>query len=353
MAPDDKTSDNSLHLTNNDSMVVPCLVYQEQGDKIVSLIASWNTNTGTLDISQDQAFSVSKSEQNRFVVTWDGGNNFILPDACAPSVQYRSSTKLIPLTPIDKQEVFLGENIKLTKVNKPNGDMEKYTVEIKFDGKKTTKDIYLDMKYQNKSGKSYDLNPFDLSFAYFDGQYAYFTFVRPLDEETKFILVKYNLASDEKSLNIIASGNQLTPSALFLQNSVENIGGKFYSHTDDGLGFFDINQNKFIDLKNLSYNCWNFIPSTVDEEIYIKFLSVIGVYNDILIVSVPVKTGNNNEALYCAVKDEQIIAAVYIHDQIMKLMDANKNVKSEINLKELKINNSTPLAFPCKNGTNG
>ncbi|NLD50876.1 MAG: hypothetical protein GX660_27350, partial [Clostridiaceae bacterium] len=235
--------------------------------------------------------------------------------------------------------------IRLIRIDKPSGDTEKYIAEIECNEKKISKDIHLEMNYQDESGKSYDLKPKELSFAYSDGKYAYFIFVRPLDGENKFISVKYNLANDEKSLNIVASGSQLTPSALFLQNSVENIGGKFYSHTDGGLGFFDINQNKFEFLKDLSYNCWNFMPSTVDEEIYVRSLNVIGVYNDILIVSVPVNTGKTNEALYCAVKDEQIIAAIYRHDHIMQLMDENKNVKSEINLKE-------PLAFPCKNAMN-
>lgn len=350
----DKALNNSNTIDN--TIAIPCLVYQEQGDKIAAILANWNIDSGTLNISKDQAFTCNKddlhyTERARFPVSWDGSNNFILIDSCIPSDQRKSNTQLIPSGKKSKQEILLGENIRLTKIRKPNGDFDKYTIETEFYGKKVSKDIRLDMKYQDKSGKSYDLNPNDLSFTYSDGKYAYFIFARPLNEEEGLVSVKYDLSTDGKSLNTIAANKQLDPEALFLQDSVENIGGKFYSHTSDGIGMFDINQNKFEYLKSLSYDCKNYIGAQLQfvPEDHPMHFDVMGLYNNILIVSVPTDTYNKD--LICAVQNNKIIGAVYIQDQNMKLMDANKNVKSEINLKELRLIDS-PLSFPGKNGSN-
>lgn len=347
-----KALENSNSSIKNNTVVIPCLVYQEQGDKIVALIANWKIDSGMLDIGKDQAFSFNKNDNGtRLPVTWDGSNNFILTDSCVPSDQYRSSTKLIPLFGTGKPVIFLGENIMLTKVNKPSGELDKYSVETEVNGEKISRDIRLDMKYQDKSGKSYDLNPNDLSFTYSDGKYAYFIFAGPVTSEIGLTSVKYNLVTDETSLSRIATDKQLDIGVPFGQYSVENIGEKFYTPTSDGIGMFDVYQNKFEYLKSLSDDCKNYIGAQLQfpPEDHPMYFNVMGLYNDILIVSVP--TDTYNEDLFCAVKGNKIIGAIYIQGQTMKLMDANKNVKSEINLKELKLS-SCPLSFPSKNGAN-
>lgn len=342
-----KGLDASIRSVRNDT-VIPCLVYQEQGDKVVALIAKWKLESGTLDIGKEQAFSLNNKNDTSFPMTWDGGNSFVLPDSYVLSDQYKSSSKLIPQS---KQKAFLGENIKLTIYDKPNGNFDKYAVEVEYNGEKIRKEIRLNLKYQDKSGNSYNLVPNELAFTYAEDKYAYF-FYRPVTNAVGFIAVKYNLVTNEKSLNTIAdeAEQQLFAGNDFNQGSVENIGGEFYSFTSDGIGMVDVNQNKFKYLKELSENCKNYMVSTVEENEYPRYLGVSGEYKCILIISVPVKTGKTNEALYCAVKDNKIIAAIYIQDHIMQLMDANKNIKSEINLKEKKLNSYMPLSFPVKNG---
>lgn len=345
-----KTSIGQNVLDSGKSLTIPCLLYQDQNDRVVAVKANWNIDSGTMDISKDEVFSFNKNDKVRFPEKWDGANNIVLAESYVPSAKYSASSKLIPLCN-SKQAIFMGENIKLTKSNKANGELDKYSIEVSLNGEKISKDIRLDMKYQDKSGKSHDLNPFDLSFTYFDGNNAYFIYARPFGDEIGLISVKYNILTDEKTLTKIATNKNLDSETLLLQDTIENIGENFYTPTSFGLGVFNVNQNKFEYLEKLSNDCNNFIISTTKSE-FPAYFGIFGVYNDILIVSVPVCTGKTNESLYCAIKDNKIIAAIYRQDQIMKLMDANKNVKSEINLKELKLNSDMPLAFPGKNGLN-
>ncbi len=348
--PNSPNQENMYQNDNvHDEIIIPCLVYEENGYVIDSLVASWNTSAGTLNISEKKAYSFNKNDEVR-CFTWNGNDCFLLSDTCVPSSQYLISTELFPLDAKSKQEVLFGDNIKLFK--KLPDEPNVYSIQTEIDGQIQTKDIQLkDTKYQDSSGKYYDLNPFDLSFTYADGVYAYFIFIRPIDHENKFIVIKYNLASNESMINIISSDSQLTPSSLFLQKDVVNINERFYSHTDKGIGALDLVQSKFTYLIELSQECWSFIPSTIKSDIYISSLSVIGAYNDILLVSVPVNTGKSDESLICATRDNKIIGAIYRHDHIMQFYDKDKNLKSELNF-EGNIGYGSQLIFPTKNNTN-
>lgn len=330
-------------------LTIPCLIYREQNNQTVAVKASWDIGAGALDISQDEVFFFSNTEPARFPEIWDGANNIVLVDSYVPSAQYNAHSKLVPKSD-SAQAIFWGENIQLTKIPKTDGELDKYRIEVSHDGQAISKDIRPDMQYQDQSGQSYDLNPNDLSFTYFDGENAFFVYTRSMDNGIGLLSLKYNILTDEKSLTEIPT-HDLCPETLLLQNTIENIKTRFYTPTYNGIGVFDIGRNKFEYMENLSNDCNNYIKSTAKSEFH-QYMNILGVYNDILIVSVPVHTGKTDESLYCAIKDNKIIAAIYRQDQIMKFMDANKKIKSEINLQKLKLKPDMPLAFPGKNGLN-
>ncbi|MDH7577876.1 MAG: hypothetical protein QHH75_08650 [Bacillota bacterium] len=332
---------------------LPCLVYQQQGEKITAIKANWDIKNGKLNISKDdEAFSFDAKNSYKIPEYWDGKDKFIIPDFCRPSDNYKKTIKLIPLKAKGQQkDIFIGDNIEVEKIKKDTGELEKYRITAKKDGDIITKEVKFDINYKNDSGKEIPLDPIgDLSFVYYDGENAYFVYVRQL---FSIFIVKYNMLTGKQTVNEIKlPDDTIDFQTIFLQDTVENVGKKFYAPTVDGIGLLDLHNNTFAKLDDITNKCKNFIKSTGHGEVPEYFL-ISGIYNDqVLVVGVPVHTGQTYEHLYCAIKDNQIIGAIYRQNQMLLVMDNNKNIKSRINMKEMNIRGDVPLAFPGKNGLN-
>ncbi len=333
---------------------IPFLLFCNSLDNpanVSTKIAKWDLITSKITVDNEAAYITDPNISIDDVrpIYWDGGDKFVVMKGCNVGDKFKNTTEVFSRD--RSSRIIWGENIKLIQKFGEKGKI--YEFEFYKDGKKVTQKV--DLNYLYKSNGKKELigdNELVHSIA-FDGT-TISTLFSVMDENNEIIFLNAKYSIQDKKLvweNIkLGKDCGLGPGLEPLPLTSMRIKNNYYFGLCNGIGKIDLDNRKYFKFDQLEGDCMSVVKG-LKENPMPREITIIGKYNDFLILDVPVYTGKgftttNYESLFCAIKDGKVVGSLYLVNDIIQVYDKNKKMISKTDLKGYQISKCPKIYFP-------
>lgn len=321
--------------------IIPFLTFSnDSNNKVLAKLSYWNLKNSTVDFTDKVVYTAVPTESNDFIepVVWDGDKRFVLHKTSSSEEEFKENAKVIENYTMN---TIYGRNIEAVKnmdidgktkdysllLNSENGIIEKkvaFLLSIKDEKNNDIvvgeQDIPSYIDYDDKTGE------ITFIFKYFFETYTNIYVARCNVNNTDMIGWKEIMLSEE-----IKTGGNYTP---YPNNSVL-IGSKYYIQSLSSFAEVDLDKKASNTLDDLSKECRSVVKEGSFEPDFPKDILPVGVYKDILILNLPISMDADIEYLMCAYRGNEFLGAIHLkNDETWNIIDSNKKVISEINVKD-------------------
>lgn len=342
------------NVTEIEGIQIPFLLYENDTNLklLKSKLAYWSLVDGKIDL-EDDLYSVSFSENSPsdFVkpIAWDG-TNFVLH-------------KSVKVNGIDKKNYEIaksftmcntwGRNIKMETILDKSGQIKEHMMSLKTkDGIIKNKALYLYKKTKDEFGNEFIIGE-DSSCVDFDQETGdIINLCMDRISGSNLYVARSNIKNTEDiNWTKISFPKKVTSRGNYSPDFTNSIlvGNKYYIQTDNGLAEVDIERNKFRLLTEVENECKNIVKEGSFDTGYQEGIRPVGVFKDILILSVPVCSDTSLEFLMCAYKNNKFVGGVHLkRDQKWDIINHKKEIVSTIDFskKDLEPQLGEYLTFP-------
>lgn len=348
------TKDHTDIFINNSpksQVLVPFLTYyNETNNKVKGKISYWDLNNGKVNLTDKVVYTAIPMEDNDYVepITWDGNKEIVLHKTSIPDSEFKEKAKIIKKYTMD---IVIGRNIEVKRNLDKNKKVKDYNLYLHDENGIIEKKSAFLLKAKDDKNNDIIVGEEDVP-SYVDynrktGEII-FVFKYSFETHTNIYVARCNTNNMDK-INwdeIKLSEGNYTPCT---HNSAL-IGSKYYIQSYLSLAEIDLFKNESKMLDNLTKECRSIVKEGSFKPDFPKDIIPVGVYENILILKVPVSTDTNLEYLMCAFKNNEFLGAIHLKsDDTWSVIDSNKKVISEINLKDKNLYkrfNSHFLYFP-------
>lgn len=350
------TNTNSQLNSNADnqsgsSRSIPFLTYyQDENGKIDAKLSMWNIDQGSVTLSDDLVYSAKKAPEDDRVepITWDGNKKLLLHKTSAPEGLYTAESKVIEKYTVDS---IYGRDITAVRNLTADGKTSDYDLFLNCSDGVVKKKIKA--QYQNIDGKKkniigegdvpcnidFDRNTGEISliFHYYEDGHGFLYIGKCNIADTDNIHWKRIVLPDAEETG---GGYIPTPYNTVL------IGSTCYLQSGPSLTEVDMDTGKY----KVDDSLINVCKSTVQEGSFVpdfqKSITPVGVYNDILILSIQVSGETNLEHLICAVEYGEFKGAIHIkQDEVWEVINSEKEVAGIIDNKNKRLYKEFDIDF--------
>ncbi|NJD04008.1 MAG: hypothetical protein FIA99_15745 [Ruminiclostridium sp.] len=342
-------------------VVVPFLTYynNKEGKEVIAKLSYWDLKNNKVNFT-DKVVYTTFLNVNSIVepIMWDGNKKIVSFKNSTPDNEYKNSTKVIKDLRFDTiygRNIEAKKNLDINRVNKdksfyPNKDYNLFL--NNEDGSIIEKKVAFLFKTKDENSNEIVIGEVDIpSYVDYNNKIGEITFIFKYFFQThsSLFVAKCNADNIEKinwqeirlSKEIIAGGG-LTP---YPSTSVL-IGSKYYIQSSLSFAEVDLDKKQSRILDDVSKICrsivkeGNFVPD------YPKDIKPVGIYDDILILNIPVSSDTGMEYLICAFKNNIFLGAIHLrYNDMWSIIDQNKKIIEEINVKDKNLYKEFNLNF--------
>ncbi|KXG74882.1 hypothetical protein [Thermotalea metallivorans] len=334
--------------------LIPFLAYYHEPDnKVAAKLAYWDLNHNKVNFTDKLVYI---AEDLNFVepVIWDGNSRLVLRKTSYPADEFKEKTEFIKDYTMN---TVYGRNIEAKRNLDDNPDpvqqkVKDYSLYLHNNhGIIERKAVFL-LKTKDDKGNDVVIGEEDYpSYVDYNKETGEITFIFKyfFETHTSIYVAKCNAANinkihwDEIRLTKgIKTGGNYTP---YPNNSVL-IGSKYYIQSFLSLAEIDLNKKESKVLDHMAKECRSIVKEGSFVPEFPKDILPIGVYEDVLILSLPVSTDTGIEYLLCAFQNNEFQGAIHLKiDDTWNVIDSNKKNVSEISVKDKKLFKRFNAAF--------
>jgi len=356
MTKDTTAAEQVTNEANEAQELIPFLTfYNDSNNKVLAKLSYWNLKNSTIDFTDKLVYTALPTESNDFIepVVWDGDKRIVLHKTSSSEGEFKEKAKVIENYTMN---TIYGRNIEAVKnmdsagnakdynlfLNGEKGIIEKkavFLLRIKDDKNNDIvvgeQDVPSYIDYDDKTGE------ITFIFKYYFATYINIYVARCNVNNMDMIGWKEIKLSEQ-----IQTGGNYTP----YPNNSALIGSKYYIQSLLSFAEVDLDKKASKTLDDLSKECRSVVKEGSFKPDFPKDILPVGVYNDILILNLPISTDTDLEYLMCAYRGEEFLGAIHLKgDGTWNIINSDKKVITEINAKDkgmYKRFNSDYLYFP-------
>lgn len=325
---------------------VPFLTYyKESSNKVTAKLSYWDANNGRITFTDQLVYTAIPTEKNNRVepIIWDGNKKIILHKTSYSDGEFKEKAEIIKMYTMN---TIYGRNIQAKRNLDDNADPVKkkvvdYTLYLNDENGIIEKKLAFLLKTKDDKNNYIVVGEDDIpSYVDYNKKTGEITFIFKyfFETHTSIYVARCNVHNIEKInwdeirlSKAIKTGGNYTP----YPNNSALIGSKYYIQSFLNLAEVDLEKKESKTLDNINKECRSIVKEGVFEPDFPKDIIPVGVYEDVLILNVPVSTDTNLEYLMCAYKNNEFLGAIHLKsDDTWNVINSDKKVVSVINMRD-------------------
>lgn len=335
----DSSETQANNLTQADISIPFITYYNEQDNKIAARLSYWDLTNSKIDFTDNIMYTSIPTPHNDFVepVVWNGREKLVLHKIGTPEGGYREKAEVIENYTLS---TIYGRDIEAKMNINSDGLIKDFDLFLYNENEVVEKKAAFLCKTKDNNNNEIIVGEQDIpSFIDYDNKTGEVTFIYKYPFETYFNIYvgKCNINDIEKIKwdeikldKAIETGGTYTP----YPNNSMLVGSKYYIQSHLSLAVVDLEKKESKVLDSIAKRLKTVVKEGSFNPGFPKDIIPVGIYEDILILSVPISTDTNVDYLICALKNNEFLGAIHIeNDDVWNIIDSKNNVKTEINVK--------------------
>jgi hypothetical protein len=230
----------------------------------------------------------------------------------------------------------------------------KYKLTLIYDGKTDEKEITIPLHtFKGEDGKDYEATKCGTVTSVVKTRYgAAMLYPCFTLGGGKLFILKYDNTSENIKWQEVGpiKGNELSPSFPPLANHTATIGDNFIIRTQTNPIEVYTEKVGYKIINNISDLRKKYATETLNSE-FPEYIDILGSYNDILLIGIPLHKNEGTELYIFAVKDDKLIGIMHRTINDIEMIDTAGNVVSKYNVPKAKaLIGENDVYFPNVNG---
>lgn len=322
---------------------VPFLAYynDKEGKEVIAKISYWDLKNNSVSFTDKIVYTTLRNETSIVQpIMWDGNKKIVLFKNSAPDNKYKDNAKVIKDYQVD---TIYGRNIEARR-NSDKDDNRKnkdYNLYLNSENGIIEKKAAFLFKTKDENNNDILVGEMDIpSYVDYNKKTGEITFIFKYFFQTHSSLFVANCNVDNiekinwqeiKLFEEIHTGGELTP----FPNNSALIGTKYYIQSSLSFAEVDLGKMESRVLDDVNKTCRSIVKEGDFVPDYPKEIKPVGIYDDILILNVPVSSDTGMEYLICAFKNNIFLGAIHLrYNDMWSIIDQNKKIIKEINVKD-------------------
>lgn len=330
-------------------LLVPFLAYYNDSDnKIVAKLSYWDLNSSTINFSEQPIYITPTNNNYVEPIVWDGNKRLVLHKTSLPDNEFKDITEIIENY---TTRTIYGRDIKAIKnthFSEKTGNYQIYLYNEDIVVEKKIEFLIISRDDDNNDIIIGTQEPSYIDYDKISGEIT-FIFRYPFENHTNIYIAKCNVDNIDKidweEIKLSDEIDIFTPAP----NNCALVGQKYYIQSYPELAVIDLEKKEAKMLGEIARKCRSIVEEGSFEPPFPKSIAPIGVFEDILILQVPVSTDVNIEYVICAFQNDKLLGAIHLKNDSWNIIDSENNVISEIDVKNKNLYkqfNTYLLVFP-------
>ncbi|MFU0782123.1 MAG: Lipoprotein [Thermoanaerobacterium thermosaccharolyticum] len=333
---------------------VPFVVLNDDAGSFKADIYYWNVINNKIKETNENLYKIpqkmitNKESYTIFPIAWDGHNHVVLPSYLEASDKFNDFVEKADF--YFQPKTIWGQDVKLVKSDEEN----RYKLTLIVDGKTEENEITIPLHtFKGDDGKEYEATKCGTVTSVVKTSYgAAMLYPCFTLGGGKLFILKYDSASESIKWQEVGpiKGIELSPSFPPLANRTATIGENFIVRTQTNPIEVYTEKVGYKIINNISDLRKKYASETLNSE-FPEYIDILGSYNDILFLSIPVHKNEGTELYIFAVKDDKLIGIMHRTINDIEIIDTAGNVVSKYNMPKAKtLIGENDVYFPNVNG---
>ncbi|OXT07130.1 hypothetical protein CE561_08920 [Thermoanaerobacterium thermosaccharolyticum] len=333
---------------------VPFVVLNDDAGSFKADIYYWNVINNKIKETNENLYKIpqkiitNKESYTIFPIMWDGQKHAVLPSYLEVSDKFKNIVKKADF--YFEPKTIWGQDVKLVKSDEEN----RYKLTLIDDGKTDEKEITIPLHtFKGEDGKNHEATKCGTVTSVVKTSYgAAMLYPCFTLGGGKLFILKYDKTTESIKWQEVGpvKGNELSPSFPPLANHTATIGDNFIVRTLTNPIKVDAEKVEFKKMNIISDLQKKYAPETLNGE-FPEYIDILGSYNDILLIGIPVHKTEGTELYIFAVKDDKLIGIMRRTINDIEIIDTAGNVVSKYDVPKAKtLIGENDVYFPNVNG---